>query len=186
MLFVLTLVAIPARAIFTPVDIHKYPDNMTMVIQLKNGGQTVDTCEVAAFVGDECRGAARATKSLYYLVVSGEGGGQQMEIRTCLDGEIVTIDSSIVYSGDQNIGTPWEPYVIDISQAAGAKRKKGDCNADGAVDVADIATVITVMAQGTEASADKRRNADVNGDGSVDVADIANIISIMSAGARAL
>ena len=58
---------------------------------------------------------------------------------------------------------------------------KGDVNADGAVDVADISNVITIMAAGTNEPA-----GDVNGDGAVDVADISNIITIMADAARRL
>ena len=53
---------------------------------------------------------------------------------------------------------------------------KGDVNRDGAVDVADIATIISVMS-GDELY---RQYADVNSDTSVDVADIASVISIMA------
>ena len=56
-----------------------------------------------------------------------------------------------------------------------ASSKKGDVNGDGTVDVADIANIIDVMAQGTD-----NPQADVNGDGTVDVADIAAIIDIMA------
>ena len=59
----------------------------------------------------------------------------------------------------------------------------GDVNGDGSVDIADIATVITVMAEGTQQPSEGGgANADVNGDGAVDVADIAEIISIMAQG----
>ena len=61
---------------------------------------------------------------------------------------------------------------------------KGDVNADGTIDVADISSVITVMA-GTDVGAEPvsaRISADVNGDGTVDVADISNIISLMAGG----
>ncbi len=53
--------------------------------------------------------------------------------------------------------------------------KKGDVNNDGAVDVADISAIITIMAEG---GADL--NGDVNGDRAVDVADISSVISIMA------
>ena len=53
-----------------------------------------------------------------------------------------------------------------------------DVNGDGTVDVADIATVISVMAG---SAGDSPASADVNGDGTVDVADIATIISEMAA-----
>lgn len=55
--------------------------------------------------------------------------------------------------------------------------KTGDVNGDGAIDVADIAAVISVMAGGTDISLVK---ADVNGDGNVDVADISAVIDIMA------
>lgn len=55
---------------------------------------------------------------------------------------------------------------------------EGDVNGDRAIDVADIASIITVMAG--DAYSLLAINADVNGDGAVDVADIATIISIMA------
>ena len=55
------------------------------------------------------------------------------------------------------------------------KPLNGDVNGDGTVDVADISTVITVMAGAMTSAA-----ADVNGDGIVDVADISMVISIMA------
>lgn len=62
---------------------------------------------------------------------------------------------------------------------------KADVNADGIVDVADIATIIDVMA-GVVADPASVRDVDVNGDGTIDVADIATIIDIMAARARRL
>ena len=59
---------------------------------------------------------------------------------------------------------------------------RGDVNGDGAVNVADIASVIDVMAGGgTEY---EKSHADVNEDGRVDVADIATVIDIMAESAR--
>ena len=53
----------------------------------------------------------------------------------------------------------------------------GDVNGDGIVDVADIATIISVMSGSQSGSS---RIADVNGDGVVDVADISAVITIMA------
>ena len=58
---------------------------------------------------------------------------------------------------------------------SGKDRIKGDVNLDGAVDVADIGTIIDAMASG-----DNNSDYDVNEDGAVDVADIATIIDLMS------
>ena len=56
--------------------------------------------------------------------------------------------------------------------------KKGDVNGDGAVDVTDIASIISAMTgQGDETL---KKSADVNGDGTVNVADIATVISWMA------
>ena len=57
--------------------------------------------------------------------------------------------------------------------------RKGDVNIDGSIDVADIASIIDVMARSGNDEA-----ADVNKDGSVDVADIATVIDIMAASSR--
>ena len=53
---------------------------------------------------------------------------------------------------------------------------EGDTNRDGIVDVADIATILSVMAGNMAGGT----TADVNKDGIVDVADIASILAIMS------
>ena len=57
--------------------------------------------------------------------------------------------------------------------------KEGDANGDDTVDVADIATIISVMA-GSYVEDNVRIMCDVNNDGAIDVADIASIISIMA------
>ena len=55
--------------------------------------------------------------------------------------------------------------------------QRGDVNADHAIDVADIATVISCMSGSAGVS---KMLSDVNSDGAVDVADIATVISIMA------
>ena len=62
------------------------------------------------------------------------------------------------------------------------KKLSCDVNSDGNVDVADIASIIDVMAGGGSNALKKR--ADVNGDGNVDVADIATVITRMAELAR--
>ena len=102
--------------VFAPLAMGSYPDNMSMVIALKDGEQSVDTCEVAAYIGGECRGATRANGGLYYLIIAGEGSGYPIELRTCINGETMVIDNTQSYISDVNISTPWNPYVIDLSE----------------------------------------------------------------------
>ena len=111
---------------FSPVDPTTYPDNMSMVIMLTNGGEAVLNAEIAAYVGDECRGAATVTDDLYYLLIAGEGSGQPMELRVSVGGAAaVTVCDTLTYSSDGNIGTPWEPLVIDLAAANGIKTIDG-------------------------------------------------------------
>lgn len=112
--------------VFTPVDPYLYPDNMTVVVQLVDGQAVVDTAEVAAFIAGECRAATKADSGLYYLVIAGEGSGQKMEIQAFIDGDIRVLDDNIVYSSDTNVGTPWQPYVIDLKKANGILPVMGD------------------------------------------------------------
>ena len=100
--------------LFTPVDRHHYPDNMTMVIQLTDGEAVVDSAEVAAFVNGECRGATRSYNGLYYLIISGEGSSVPMQLYTYLEDRMVLIDDSQYFTSDDNVGDPWSPYVIDL------------------------------------------------------------------------
>ena len=75
--------------------------------------------------------------------------------------------------------------ILYLEYHYGGDSVRGDVNGDGVVDVADIATIIAVMASATEPQSGTAPNpADVNGDGIVDVADIATVISIMAANAR--
>ena len=107
--------------------LRAYPSNMTMTIRLMDGEAVVDTCEIAAYIGGECRGAVRAhTDSLYYLVIAGDGAGQPMELRTVIDGEERVIDKTLTFVSDNHIGTPWEPYVIQLNAAQGVEDVQGN------------------------------------------------------------
>lgn len=84
------------------------------------------------------------------------------------------IPSSLLAEGCECIDNT-DPGTMETYPYKVVKGTPGDVNGDGSVDVADIASVISVMAGDGNYDA-----ADVNGDGSVDVADIASIISIMA------
>ena len=107
--------------------LRAYPSNMTMTIRLMDGEAVVDTCEIAAYIGGECRGAVRAhTDSLYYLVIAGDGAGQPMELRTVINGEERVLDKTLTFVSDNHIGTPWEPYVIQLNAAQGVEDVRSD------------------------------------------------------------
>ena len=66
--------------------------------------------------------------------------------------------------------------LFDFRSLATVAGLPGDVNGDGTVDVADISSIISVMAGDNSYG----KAADVNGDGTVDVADISTVISIMA------
>ena len=66
---------------------------------------------------------------------------------------------------------------LKIFKFVGAAGIQGDVNGDEHVDVADISSILTVMANGGNDAV-----ADVNGDGYVDVADISTVLTIMAGG----
>ncbi len=74
-----------------------------------------------------------------------------------------------------NEGEDSKALLEQLHQEYGDWDDNGDVNGDGAVNVADISAIISVMA-GMASYAD----ADVNGDGTVNVADISAVITIMA------
>ena len=117
-----------------------------------------------------------------YLVFTTTDGGQTS---VTTDGLTLTTDSVSLVAAN---GTDSTTFVLnDLAKMAFAEAADSsttidaDVNSDGAVDVADISAVISVMASGEE-GADASTKADVNGDGAVDVADISTVISVMASG----
>ena len=102
--------------------------------------------------------------------VSAFGGGITLEGCTITSPKGASVKDGSVVDADGNIVTTG----VTIGQPTA---KKGDVNDDGSVDVADISTVIDVMAG---KAAERKAAADVNADNSVDVADISTIIDIMA------
>ncbi|MBO7139230.1 MAG: dockerin type I repeat-containing protein [Prevotella sp.] len=98
--------------------------------------------------------------------------------------ERITMNTPVEVTPGETAGT-WTFVMpngdVQVSVAYKA-HNPADVNRDGTVDVADIATIIDVMAKGTDAFPEY--DADVNEDGTVDVADIASVIDVMAANAR--
>ena len=127
------------------------------------------------------------------------GSAANMEVQTSADGENWTAIGTLKmaetqryikrtrlgYEGEDEVfvrvahvggSTKAQVYDIYVIKAAEHGPKiLGDVNGDGAIDVADISAIISVMAGSATYP-----EADVNGDGEVDVADISNVISIMA------
>ena len=75
--------------------------------------------------------------------------------------------------------TPYAGVVI-VSKEEAVQPKPTDVNGDGVTDVADIGSIIDIMARGITPSPAAPSEGDVNRDGKVDVADIATVIDVMA------
>jgi hypothetical protein len=119
-------------SLFTPVEPENYSDNMSMVIKLVKGDEPVTDAELGAFIDEECRGTAVAseTSGLYYLLIAGEGHGKDMQICAAIDGTVTTICTSVPFNSDAIIGTPWEPFIIDLDDPSGINTLPEDLIAD--------------------------------------------------------
>ena len=53
---------------------HRFMDNMCLIATLGSGFSATDKCQIAAFVGDDCRGIARIQDGFFFLTVHGEAG----------------------------------------------------------------------------------------------------------------
>ena len=101
---------------FTPVEGGKYPSNMTIVAQVRNGAETVDTLQLAAFVDDECRATARAIEGLYFLTVPGDTNNVPITFKTVVNGQVLTFANTVNYNTDAIIGSLDSPYKLDLDK----------------------------------------------------------------------
>ena len=100
-------------------------------------------------------------------------------------GEVMAPLSGTYYVALHDISDTSPAAALDITFTYTESHKEVcDVNSDGSVDVADIASIIDVMAGVIPSGTALAEAADVNGDGSVDVADIATVIDKMAELAR--
>ena len=107
--------AAPLSSTFTPVDHSQYPSNMTVIAKVYDGNNLQYSAEVAAFVGEECRGVATSDENGFVcLTIAGEGAGDKIVFRVLVDNEIHTIKQTITYEDDAIVGSISQPYVIQL------------------------------------------------------------------------
>ena len=151
-----------------------------------SNGQTATSIGSAAIMVKSQFGAdGEATMASYSVIVDDElvsygplAARQEVTFSYALDTKDLT-------PGVHKLKTTfWNSFGLSVTEQVPfsvVEGLHGDVNVDGGVDVADIATIIDVMAGKADEFAE---HADVNGDGAVDVADIAEVISIMAELAR--
>ena len=161
-----------------------YQYDMTAYIELSLGGAVVDdysNYEVGAFVGNECRGVAKVDSKngytwLYLRIWSNEASGETIELKTYdkTTGKTYRVLETIDFVSQSMVGQPSSPMTATVKTYT-----LGDVNDDGRINIADVASALSIMAG---KSNDKfiREAADANEDGRVNIADVTKILSIMA------
>ena len=161
-----------------------YQYDMTAYIELSLGGAVVDdysNYEVGAFVGNECRGVAKVDSKngytwLYLRIWSNEASGETIELKTYdkTTGKTYRVLETIDFVSQSMVGQPSSPMTATVKTYT-----LGDVNNDGRINIADVASALSIMAG---KSNDKfiREAADANEDGRVNIADIAKILAIIA------
>lgn len=161
-----------------------YQYDMTVYAQLKIDNSVVSdysNYEVAAFVGDECRGVAEVqTKNsstwLYIRVRSTSASGEKITFKMFdkTEGKSKRMAETVDFESLGLAGMPSGP--IDLTPA---KYTPGDVNDDEKINIADVTSILSIMA-GNQSDSLIKEAADVNGDGAINVADVTSVLSIMA------
>ena len=121
--------------VFTPVDYHSFAENMVVIAQVVDNGQPVEGVEVGFYAGNECREAAVTNEKGLILVTVPGNGPTTISIRVS-DGErVMTFPQTIDYETDAVVGTPGNPFAIEMTEATGIET----VSASGVDSIYDIA-----------------------------------------------
>lgn len=165
-------------------DPYLYRYDMTAYLTLQvNGSTDVDLSgfEVAAFVGNECRGVGRVLtlpdgSCVYMRIRSNSPQGEEVSFRVFRKQaqQEITVDAiTLTFQSQTVAGMPSSPLILPVSFEYSA-----DVNGDGRLDIADLILAARIMA-GIEETTPAFR-ADANGDGKVSVADLQVILMTIS------
>jgi hypothetical protein len=169
-------------------DIYGYRYDMTVCLTLDyNGAVAPDLSdyEVAAFVGEECRGVAsvqtvktsNSTSVQYgYLRVRSnlsEGETVSFKAYHFQTGQVMEMSQTLAFKAQSLTGMPSTPYKLTLPGLL-----RGDANGDGKINEADVEAVVDKIL-GMEPGNFKENAANVNGDNAIDVADVVGIMHII-------
>ena len=165
------------------VNPFDYQYDMTIYAQLKIDDAVVSdysNYEVAAFVGDECRGVAEIqTKEnstwLYIRVRSASASGEMISFKMFdkTERKIKRIAETVDFQSQGLEGMPSSPF--DLTPA---KYTPGDVNDDGEVNITDVICVYNVIAGNKEGLIPEA--ADANQDGECNVTDVITVYYIIA------
>lgn len=166
------------------VNPHDYQYDMTVYGSLVVDGSAVtdfENYDIAAFVGEECRGVAEVMAKdgytwLYLRVRSNVASGETVTFKVYnkAEGKAYNIVETVAFASNGLEGMPSAPITLTLRRYT-----LGDVNDDGTINVADVTSILSIMA-GNQSGSLIQEAADVNEDGTINVADVTSVLSIMA------
>lgn len=166
------------------VNPHDYQYDMTVYAQVladENIVTDYSNYEIAAFVGDECRGIAEVKSQggytwLYLRVRSNAASGETVsfKIYDAAAGKAFNAIETVNFESNGLLGMPSTPTTLTLKRYT-----LGDVNDDGKINIADITGILAIMAGNSNVEMIKEA-ADVNGDSRINISDITAVLSIMA------
>ena len=166
------------------VNPYEYQYDMTVYAQLKIDDAVItdySNYEVAAFVGDECRGVAEVnTQSgstwLYIRVRSKSASGEKITFKLFdkTEGKTKRIAETIEFESNGQVGIPSSPTTLTL-----AKYTPGDVNDDGKINSKDLMLVIKKILKQDLPNGTIVDAMDMNNDGKYNSKDLQLIINII-------
>lgn len=163
---------------------HDYQYDMTVYAQVladENVVTDYSNYEIAAFVGDECRGIAEVKSQggytwLYLRVRSNAASGETVsfKIYDAAAGKAFNAIETVNFESNGLLGMPSTPTTLTLKRYT-----LGDVNDDGKINIADITGILAIMAGNSNVEMIKEA-ADVNGDSKINISDITAVLSIMA------
>lgn len=185
-----TLLANAQEGIHWQCNIYDYQYDMTVYFTLQQGDEAItdySDYEVAAFVGDECRGVAEiqtvttaddSTVQYGYLRIRSnqtEGESVSFKVYQSSTGKTLIVTETMLFKNQDMTGLPSTPFTLTLPNTL-----KGDANGDGYVNAADIVEVVNYI-MGYPSEKFDEILADANNDGTVNAADIVTIVNYIMA-----
>ena len=168
-------------------DYNQYQYQMTVWFVLQNDEVTLpvtdfNNYEVAAFVGDECRGVGTVVTGggntvCQIIVRSNVTTGEKITFK-CYDKTAMEekdlYGSAVDFSNLGQVGMPSNPYLLDFVR----KYIPGDVDGDGEFTINDVIMTINA-ALGNPSSNFNADAADMDGDGEITINDVIKIINLV-------
>lgn len=188
MLLLLNMVMLHAQDSYWDMDIYRYRYDMSIYAGLNIDGASVDDYsdyEVAAFVGDECRGVGKIQnstengKTYSWVNIRARSNSESGETVTFkvydkAQKRVCQILESVPFENNTVVGLPSSPIEFTVR-----KYMPGDVNGDDKINISDVVTLVNYISEMNPANFIVEV-ADVNGDEKINIADAVTLVNMIT------